>query len=83
MSIMAKRREEIWESMYRQAVAYVKENDQMPPKSSVEYARILNWWKYNRKQYKAGLLSPEKVEKLIRLSNMRRNHKFFRQDSAQ
>lgn len=63
--------------MYRQAVAYVKENGQMPPKSSVQYANILNWWKYNRKQYKAGKLSPEKIEKLIKLSNMRVYSKFF------
>lgn len=73
---MASRREEVWASMYKQAVAYVKEHRQMPPKSSKEFGYILNWWKYNRKMYNKGLLNKDRAEKLIDLSNMRDYHVF-------
>ncbi len=62
--------------MYKQAVAYVKEHRQMPPKSSKEFGHILNWWKYNRKMYNKGLLNKDRAEKLIVLSNMRDYHVF-------
>lgn len=62
--------------MFKEAVAYVEKHRQMPPKSSKEYGRILNWWKYNRKMFKKGLLNKDKAEKLIKLSNMRDYHVF-------
>ncbi len=74
---MTSRREDVWNSMFSRAMAYVEEHHQMPAKNNREYGRILNWWKYNRRMYKQGLLDKERVEKLIKLSNMRKKHVFF------
>ena len=37
----------------------------------MEYRRLLNWWKYNRKVFKAGRMDKERAKMLEELSNMR------------
>ena len=56
---------------YELLKAYVAEHHQMPDKKKVENRGLLNWWKYNKKRVRQGLLDLDKVNMLMELSRMR------------
>lgn len=60
-----------WNNNYQALKAYILEHRHLPSKRKVENRALLNWWKYNKKCIKQGKLSPEKVEMLQALSDMR------------
>ncbi len=47
----------------------------MPDKKKVENRGLLNWWKYNQKQIRAGKVGEEQKAMLRELSLMRRIHR--------
>ena len=63
--------EQRWMERYELLKAYVAEHHQMPDKKKVENRGLLNWWKYNKKRVRQGLLDPDKVNMLMELSRMR------------
>lgn len=69
LSIMTN--EQRWMERYELLKAYVAEHHQMPDKKKVENRGLLNWWKYNKKRVRQGLLDPDKVNMLMELSRMR------------
>ena len=69
---MAKtKREEAWHTHFAQLQAYIQEHHQLPDKKKVENRGLLNWWKYNKKRAKQGLLPPDRLALLKTLSEMR------------
>ncbi len=62
---------ERWEENYKALYAYVLQNGHLPDKRKVDNRALLNWWKYNRKRAKLGLLDAARMEKLQKLSEMR------------
>lgn len=50
---------------------YVSEHGHLPDKKKVENRGLLNWWKYNKKCAKQGLLPPDRLALLKMLSDMR------------
>lgn len=72
---MAMDREETWNKKYQALKAYVEEYKQFPDKKKVENRALLNWWKYNKKRMKQGVMTEDKQALLLELSNMRTVHK--------
>lgn len=64
-------REQNWLNGYEALKHYIEEHKQLPDKKKVENRGLLNWWKYNKKRMKQGVLDAEKVRLLTELSNMR------------
>lgn len=64
-------REAKWEHNYGLLKNYVAIHGQFPDKHHVEHRALLNWWKYNRRLLKKGLLSEDKVALLKQVSQMR------------
>ena len=81
MENMAKR-EAKWQESYKELLAYVEEHGQFPNKKKADKRGLLNWWKYNKKQMKAGKLDDEHMQLLIELSDKRRVHLLFVDDSG-
>ena len=50
---------------------YVSEHGHLPDKKKVDNRGLLNWWKYNKKRAKQGLMLPDRLALLKTLSNMR------------
>lgn len=50
---------------------YVSDHGHLPDKKKVENRGLLNWWKYNKKRAKQGLLPPDCLALLKMLSDMR------------
>ena len=69
LSIMTN--EQRWMERYELLKASVAAHHQMPDKKKVENRGLLNWWKYNKKRVRQGLLDPDKVNMLMELSRMR------------
>ena len=65
------KRENNWMDNYCLLKDYVKEHHHLPDKKKMEYRRLLNWWKYNRKVFKAGRMDKDRAKMLEELSNMR------------
>lgn len=63
--------EQRWMEHYELLKAYIAEHHQLPDKKKVENRGLLNWWKYNKKRVRQGLLAPDKVSLLMELSRMR------------
>lgn len=68
---MAVLRDSKWQENYCQLRYYIEIHRQLPDKKKVENRRLLNWWKYNKKQAKLCKLTPEKLEKMRELNDMR------------
>lgn len=67
--------EQHWIEKYNLLKKYIEEHHQLPDKKKVDNRGLLNWWKYNKKQMKAGKLSDERTKMLNLLSEMRAIHK--------
>ena len=67
--------EQHWIEKYNLLKKYIEEHHQLPDKKKVDNRGLLNWWKYNKKQMKAGKLSEERTIMLNMLSEMRYVHK--------
>lgn len=52
--------EERWMEHYSLLKKYVSEHGHLPDKKKVENRGLLNWWKYNKKRAKQGLLPPDR-----------------------
>ena len=63
--------EEKWMEHYSLLKKYVSEHGHLPDKKKVENRGLLNWWKYNKKRAKQGLLPPDRLALLKTLSDMR------------
>ena len=63
--------EERWMEHYGLLKKYVSEHGHLPDKKKVENRGLLNWWKYNKKRVKQGLMPPERLTLLKTLSDMR------------
>ncbi len=68
---MITRREELWLRKYNEMKEYILRVRHLPDKKKKENSVLVNWWKYNKKRYKQGLLSEEKAKQLKELSDMR------------
>lgn len=68
---MITRREELWQRKYNEMREYILRVRHLPDKKKKENSVLVNWWKYNKKRYKQGLLSEEKAKLLKELSEMR------------
>ena len=68
---MATRNEQKWHENYERLKAYIVEHHHLPDKKKVENRGLLNWWKYNRKLVKLGIMDSERMAMLEHLSNMR------------
>ena len=66
------KRDDNWQHNYDLLHEYVAQHGQLPDKKKVENRGLLNWWKYNRRQLKAGTLDAGRAELLEQLSAMRR-----------
>jgi hypothetical protein len=63
--------EERWMEHYSLLKKYVSEHGHLPDKKKVENRGLLNWWKYNKKRAKQGLLPLDRLALLKTLSDMR------------
>lgn len=63
--------EERWMEHYSLLKEYVSEHGHLPDKKKVENRGLLNWWKYNKKRAKQGLMPPGRLALLKTLSDMR------------
>jgi hypothetical protein len=68
-------KEETWNENYQALKTYVEDHKQFPDKKKVENRALLNWWKYNKKRMKQGVMPDDKQALLLELSNMRTVHK--------
>ena len=68
---MITRREELWLRKYNEMREYILRVHHLPDKKKKENSVLVNWWKYNKKRFKQGLLSEEKAKLLKELSDMR------------
>ena len=60
--------EEIWNTKYKEVVAFIEKNKRNPSKhNDEERGRYLNWMKHNRKLYAAGEMKEDRVEKFREL----------------
>lgn len=59
--------EERWMEHYCLLKKYVSEHGHLPDKKKVENRGLLNWWKYNKKRAKQGLLPQGRRIKIIRI----------------
>ena len=66
-----KSRAEAWQDKYDALCAYVKVHRQFPDKKKEESRGLLNWWKYNKKLFKAGRLTEERLKLLHQLNELR------------
>lgn len=70
---MRAKNEEKWLSHYKALRCYLEANHQLPDKKKVENRGLLNWWKYNKKLFKTGRLTEERLELLRQLNALRYN----------
>ena len=70
---MRTKNEEKWLSHYKSLRCYLEANHQLPDKKKVENRGLLNWWKYNKKLFKTGRLTEERLELLRQLNALRYN----------
>lgn len=68
---MTTRNEQKWHENYERLKAYIVEHHHLPDKKKVENRGLLNWWKYNRKLVKQGIMDSERMALLEQLSDMR------------
>ena len=68
---MATKNEQKWHENYERLKAYIVEHHHLPDKKKVENRGLLNWWKYNRKLVKQGIMDSERMALLEQLSDMR------------
>ena len=64
---MITRREELWLRKYNEMREYILRVHHLPDKKKKENSVLVNWWKYNKKRFKQGLLSEEKAKLLKEL----------------
>lgn len=76
------KREANWQESYKELLAYVEEHGQLPNKKKSDKRGLLNWWKYNKKLMKTGKLDDEHKRLLIELSDKRRVHLLFADESG-
>lgn len=70
---MRTKNEEKWLSHDKALRCYLEANHQLPDKKKVENRGLLNWWKYNKKLFKTGRLTEERLELLRQLNALRYN----------
>ena len=70
---MRTKNEEKWLSHNKALHCYLEANHQLPDKKKVENRGLLNWWKYNKKLFKTGRLTEERLELLRQLNALRYN----------
>jgi hypothetical protein len=60
--------EERWQKRYEEVVDFIEANKRNPSKhDEEERGKYLNWIKANRKNFNAGKMKPERVEKFKEL----------------
>lgn len=74
-------REGTWLLNYARLMKYVVEHGQLPDKKKVENRGLLNWWKYNKKQLKAGVIDDTRKRMLEVLSSTRTIYSLFDDDN--
>lgn len=60
-----------WLAHYNELRIYLEEHHQLPDKKRTENRALLNWWKYNKKLFKAGRLTEERLKMLHQLNELR------------
>ena len=60
-----------WLAHYNELRIYLEEHHQLPDKKRTENRALLNWWKYNKKLFKAGRLTEERLKLLHQLNELR------------
>lgn len=60
-----------WLANYNELRIYLEEHHQLPDKKRTENRALLNWWKYNKKLFKAGHLTEERLKLLHQLNELR------------
>ena len=58
-----------WLAHYNELRIYLEEHHQLPDKKRTENRALLNWWKYNKKLFKAGQLTEERLKLLLTSSS--------------
>lgn len=58
-----------WLAHYNELRIYLEEHHQLPDKKRTENRALLNWWKYNKKLFKAGRLTEERLKLLHQLND--------------
>ena len=56
--------DERWQANYNEVKTFIETNRRNLSKYELEERRLYTWMKHNRKQMNAGVLKPERVEKL-------------------
>ncbi len=56
--------DERWQKRNEEVVDFIEANKRNPSKHRIEEHDMLNWLKANRKRMNAGVMKPERVEKL-------------------
>lgn len=68
--------DERWLAKYNEIVDFIKVNKRNPSKhSDEERGRYLNWLKYNRKLYAAGVLKEDRLEMFKELMELSERYK--------
>lgn len=60
-----------WMAKYNALKEYILKYHHLPDKKKVENRGLLNWWKYNKRRAKSGLLDEKKVVLLEDINLMR------------
>lgn len=60
-----------WLAHYNELRINLEEHHQLPDKKRTENRALLNWWKYNKKLFKAGRLTEERLKLLHQLNELR------------
>lgn len=60
-----------WQEHYNELKEYISIHHQLPNKKVVHNRGLLNWWKYQKRLFKEGKLSDERLQLLRELSGMR------------
>ena len=62
--------DERWMAKYEEVMQFIEDNKRNPSKHRIEEHLMLNWVKHNRKLLKAGIMAPERVEKMGELVDL-------------
>lgn len=77
--MMRMTQEERWLSKYNEIMAFMVENHRRPSKYNPEERNAWNWLRHTQKQFGAGELKPERMEKFRRLLEMMEQYKHVNQ----
>ena len=74
------KRDENWYKHFKEVLAYVTEHHHLPSKYKPECHALRNWWKYNQRLLRRGVLRAEQIDLLKQIDDIR--HKPVRKEQA-